>query len=357
MNERIQKLFRTSEINARALLLTSQPNIFYFTGFTGHDSWAIVDRNRVIIITDGRYLLQAQQQCSSAKIVIRQGSITDAFSKIVKRHRIKSIAIIEEEITLSLFGKLKKSVEKIAVRKMSGKIIDELREIKSATEITNIKKAIKISEKSFLQAIGEIKIGMSEREFSALLEYKMKLNGAEKSAFDIIVACGRNSAKPHAEASNNKLKASQPIVIDFGVRYKGYCSDLTRTIWLGKMPEYYRRIYEICLNAQRIAISFIRDGIEVGTIDKKARDIIESKGYGKYFLHSTGHGIGLNVHENPVLSQRVKQKLKKGMIVTVEPGIYIPGKGGIRIEDDILVTEQGYEILSSLPKEIDDVIF
>ncbi len=354
--QRIKKLFETAKISANSILLTKQPNILYFTGFTGDDSWAIINPKKTIIITDGRYDIQAHQQCPSANIIVRTGPITDALNRTLKKHKIKSTAIISEEISLALMSKLKKQTENISIKKISQELISTLRECKTKDEIKNIKKAIKIAQISFTQAIREIKIGITEREFAALLEYKMKLNGAEKSAFDIIVAHGKNSAKPHAQASNNKLKPNQPIVIDFGAQYNGYCSDLTRTLWLGKMPEYYRKLYRICYKAQQQAISAIKSGISVSDIDKQAREIIERAGYGKYFTHSTGHGLGLDVHEMPIISQRVKQNLKEGMIITIEPGIYIPGKGGIRIEDDILVASQGCKVLSTLPKEIDDVV-
>ncbi len=355
--ERIRKLFDIKEMSAQTILLTKQPNIYYFTGFTGDDSWAIIGKKRTIIITDGRYDIQAHQQCPFATIIIREGAMTEAFSNALGRYKIKLIAIVAEDITLALMQELKKRIGNVHLKKISSKLISNLREIKSQEEISNIRRAIKISETSFSQAVREIRVGMSEREFAALLEYKMKLNGAEGAAFDIIVACGKNSAKPHAEVSNKKLKANQPIVIDFGVRYKGYCSDLTRTVWLGKMPEYYRKLYRVCFEAQRLAMSVIKSGIDVCEIDKKARDFIEQSGYGEYFTHSTGHGIGLDVHEMPVISQRIKRRLEEGMIITVEPGIYIPGKGGIRIEDDILVTRQGCKVLSALSKGINDVIF
>ncbi len=354
---RIKNLFRKKQIRTQTLLLTCQPNIFYFTGFTGDDSWAIISPKRTIILTDGRYELQAHQQCPTAKIVIRTGAMTKEFAKVIKKHKIQSLAIVAEEISLALMSKIKKSCAELKIKRISDHIISDSRQIKSQSELKAIKKAIVIAEKSFLESIKQIKAGMSERKLAALLEYKMKTNGAEKSAFDIIVACGKNAAKPHAETSNAKLKPNQPIVIDFGARYKGYCSDLTRTIWLGKMPERFKRLYGICLDAQLAAIAAVRAGIEVAEVDKQARDIIESAGYGKYFNHSVGHGIGLEVHEGPVLSQRIKQKLEAGMVITVEPGIYIPGKGGIRIEDNVLVTEQGFKVLSTLPKQINEVIF
>jgi len=354
---RIAELFKEKEIRSQAVLLTNQPNILYFTGFTGDDSWALISPKRTIIITDGRYQLQAHQQCPAAKIVIRTGAMTEAFSKVIRKHKIQSLAVIAEEISLALMGRIRKSCSGLTIKKVSNRIISKLRQIKSQSELKSIKKAIAIAEKSFIESIEQIKAGMSERELSALLEYRMKLNGAEKAAFDIIVACGKNSAKPHAETSNTRLKPNQPIVIDFGARYKGYCSDLTRTIWLGKMPEYFKKLYKVCLEAQLEAIAIVAPGIEVGEVDKQARKIIESAGYGRYFNHSLGHGIGLDVHEGPVLSQRIKQKLKPGMVITIEPGIYMPGKGGIRIEDDVLVTEQGCKVLSTLPKQINDVIF
>ncbi len=358
LKSRISKLFGNERFSSLpAVLLTGQPDIFYFTNFTGCDSWVLLMPKKTIIITDGRYTIQAAQESPDARVVVRKGPILKYLTRILKQYKLETVGVFREEITLHLMDRLSESNEGVQFEPVSNSAVCALREQKDTLEIGRIKRAVRIAETSFLDMLETVHDGITEAELAAEIEYNMRLNGAEKSAFDIIVACGANSSKPHAKTSSNRLKANKPIVIDFGAMYKSYCSDLTRTIWLGRMPGYFRKIYEVCLEAQLEGIASVKPGVLAKEVDNKARRIISRAGLGKYFNHSLGHGFGLDVHELPTLGSRQDVELRPGMVITVEPGIYIPGKGGIRIEDDVLVTKTGCKVLSSLPKMAGEVIF
>jgi len=339
-----------------AILITEQPDVFYFTGFTGDDSWALLTPAKVTIITDGRYAIQAHQQAPQARTVIRRGSIVDSLADVLGGLRIRRVGFIEDHVTVAMHKKLAETCRRVTWRAVSGKIVLELRQIKSPIELARIRKAVTIAQKSFLELLAKLKPGTTESQLASELAYRMCSAGADKAAFDIVAACGKNSAKPHARASSTKLTGGRPIVIDFGARVGQYCCDLTRTVWLGKMSRRFKDIYAVCLQAQLKAISAIKPGARACEIDKIARDVIRRSGYGKYFVHSLGHGVGLDVHEDPVLGTRSQDILHQGMVVTVEPGIYIPNVGGVRIEDDVRVTARGCTVLSDLPKGIDQVV-
>ncbi|MFA5863863.1 MAG: aminopeptidase P family protein [Phycisphaerae bacterium] len=356
-SNRIACLFANKAlVRAPAVLLTTQPNIFYFTNFTGHDSWAILTPEKTIILTDGRYTLQAKQESPLARVFVRKGPMVPFFNEALAKTAIKKVAFLGDEISLGLMDKLTNTCKKTKWLKMSSRSILDLRVIKSPDEIVRICRAIAIAQEAYTGLLSDLKPGMTENEAAAELEYRLRMWGAEKASFETIIACGPNAAKPHARTSNSKLVAGKPIVIDFGALANGYCSDLTRTICLGKMPPALKDIYKICLEAQLAGIEAIKPGVRADTVDAAARKVITLAGYGKFFNHGLGHGLGLEVHEGPTLNRISRDTLQPGMIVTVEPGIYIPGKGGVRIEDDVLVTETGFKVLSSLPKEPDCIL-
>jgi Xaa-Pro aminopeptidase len=354
---RIHHLFAAEEYrNLSAILLTTQPNIFYFTGFTGEDSWALISPTKTILITDGRFDIQSRQEAPQAKVVLRSGQIVEAFAKVLKSCRYKQIGLIEEEITLAVMSKLEKATKKSLWQRVSVSPILTLRQIKEVDEIASIKQALVIAQTAFLDLLDDLKPGRTEKDVAAELDYRMRTYGADKIAFETIVACGSNAAKPHARLSDRKFTTGKSIIFDFGAVVGGYCSDLTRTITLGKMPPCLKKIYSVCLEAQLAAIAAIKPGLATADVDQVARSVINRAGYGEYFNHGLGHGIGLEIHEGPVLSGKSRQILEPGMVVTVEPGIYIPEMGGVRIEDDVLVTATGSLVLSNLPKAIDEVV-
>ncbi len=357
IRDRIAMLFAMKEFRGLpAVLITSQPNIFYFSNFTGHDSWLILTPRKATLITDGRYTLQAWQECPQARVVVRKGPIHEAFGEIVKKLGLRKMGFFGDEVSMGLMGRLSEVCKRMHWRQIPNRVVYQLRQIKSPGEVRRIRKAIAIAEEALLGLLEGLKPGDTENMVAAELEFRMRCLGAEKASFDTIVACGPNAAKPHARTSNAKLTVGKPIVFDFGALADGYCSDLTRTIYLGKMPPGFKDVYKVCLEAQMSAIAAIKPGIRGADVDEVARKIITQAGYGQYFNHGLGHGLGLEVHEQPVLARRSETILQPGMIVTVEPGIYLPGKGGVRIEDDVLVTEKGFVVLSSLPKEPDQVL-
>jgi Xaa-Pro aminopeptidase len=240
--------------------------------------------------------------------------------------------------------------------RISKPIVSRLRQLKDKEEIRRIQEAVSAAEDAFREFRRKIKPGMTELEAAAELDYHVRRSGAEAGGFETIVACGGNSAMPHARPGNDRLRAGKCILCDWGARVKGYCSDLTRVVFLGKVPSKFRKIYETVFKAQQAGISAVRSGRDIAEVDRAARSVIERAGYGKYFTHSLGHGIGREVHEPPALHGKSKDKLQPGMILTIEPGIYLPGEGGIRIEDDVLVKEEGAEVLSSLSGRLDDSV-
>lgn len=357
LKNRIDALFADSHIAPLgAVLVTTQPNIFYFTNFTGHDSWALLTPKQTIIITDGRYDIQAHEESPQARVVIRKGQIADWLALVLEKLAPKSVGLFGEEITLSVKKRIDTACKKTKFQTLSAKPIHDMRQIKTADELVRMKKALAIAESAFLDLLDDLEPGRTENEVAAELEYRMRALGAEKASFEIIVACGENAAKPHARTSQQKIAPAKPIIFDFGALVDNYCSDLTRTVYLGKMPPYFKTMYSVCLDAQLAAINAIKPGIPADQVDGVARKIIDRAKFGRYFNHGLGHGLGLDVHEAPTLSGKSKQLLLPGMIVTVEPGIYIPGKGGVRIEDDVLITETGFKVLSSLPKAPEQVV-
>jgi len=357
IQQRIKNLFHFKEFaKLQAILITSQPNIFYFSNFTGHDSWLILTPRKTTLITDGRYTLQAEQECPQARIVVRSGSIVDEFAKVVDKLALKKIGFFAEDMSVGLLNKLSAASKRLHWQALASTFVSSLRQIKSPDEIHRMKKALMIAEEAFTGLIEDLKPGVTENQVAAELEYRMRMLGAETASYDTIVASGANAPKPHARTSDAKIVPGKSIVFDFGALADGYCSDLTRTIYLGKMPPAFKDVYKVCLEAQVAAIQTIRPGIRASEVDAVARTIITKAGFGQYFNHGTGHGLGLEVHEQPVLNRLSDQILQPGMVVTVEPGIYLPGKGGVRIEDDVLVTQKGFAVLSSLPKEPDQVL-
>lgn len=354
--DRISRLFAAKELrHVPALLVTAQPNIFYFTGFTGHDSWAVLTPRRSYLFTDGRYTLQARQECPRARILVRHGPMVPFVAAHLARFAIRKLGFLAEEISVGLRDRLSAAARTTRWQKIPSRPITEMRQIKSPAEIAHIRRAIAVAQEAFRGLLSQLKPGLTENEVAAELEYRMRLHGAERAAFETIVAAGPNGAKPHARTSNRKLTSRKLIVFDFGALVNGYASDLTRTVCLGKMPPALKEIYSVCLDAQVQAIQAVRPGTRAVEVDKVAREIIARAGFGKRFNHGLGHGLGLDVHEAPTLNDKSEHVLRPGMIVTVEPGIYLPGQGGVRIEDDVLVTETGHEVLSSLPKTLNDV--
>jgi Xaa-Pro aminopeptidase len=351
-DQRINSAFSLLKKNRiDCLLVTGLNHVRYLTGYSGSNGMVLLLPPKAYFYTDFRYKIQAQKEVKNCVITLAGQSLIAELPKTPGLKKKMRIGIEAEFVTISLMEKLK-DILPGAVFKPVEKVIESLSIIKDDNEIKKIKKAVKISEKAYRDTLSVLKPGVRERDIALELEYKMKYYGADSSAFDIIVASGQRSSMPHGVASDKKLRKGDFITIDFGCFFQGYASDITRTVVLGKAGKKQREIYDLVLEAQIAACKAVKPGLACSRLDGVARDIIMKAGFGDYFGHGLGHGIGLIVHDLPQLNARSSDTLKPGMVITVEPGIYISNWGGVRIEDDVVVTESGGQILSKLPKEL-----
>jgi Xaa-Pro aminopeptidase len=339
-----------------ALLVSCREDVGYLTGFAGEDSVVAFGPNWACLITDGRFAEQAGKQCPGLEIHVRTGSMTAAIAAILKGHGVRRLGVQAEHMTLQVKDRLDRAA-------VAGRIVPvqnvtaSLRAVKDADELRLIRRAIAVAEGAFrdLTAKGvRALIGRSEQEVAADLDYRMRLLGAIP-AFDTIVAAGPHASQPHYLPGRTPVRHNNAVLIDWGASVGGYCSDLTRVVFTGRIRPELSQAYDVVLRAQAAGIAAARPGVVCRTVDAAARKVIEQAGYGKQFLHGLGHGFGRAVHEAPTLGARSTDRLRDGMVVTVEPGIYLPGIGGIRIEDDILVTSHGPRRLSSLPRGLQAV--
>ncbi|MQR95627.1 M24 family metallopeptidase [Fictibacillus phosphorivorans] len=349
--ERARQLFDTFDIDA--LLVTSSSNRFYLSGFKGSSGVLLITKDEAVLITDFRYKTQAAEQAEGYRVVMHTDPIPQEVAKLTKELSISKLGFEQDHVTYSTYRTYEtqlddNNTELVAV---SG-LVEKLRLIKDESEIKIVKDAASIADAAFSHIIEYIRPGLTEREVSNELEFFMRKNGAISSSFDIIVASGYRSALPHGVASDKKIETGELVTLDFGAYYKGYCSDITRTVAIGNVSDELKEIYQVVYDAQMLGMKGIKPGMTGKDADALTRDYIASKGYGDYFGHSTGHGIGLDVHEGPALSMKSDTILEQGMLVTVEPGIYISGLGGVRIEDDALITKDGNESLTHATKTL-----
>lgn len=336
----IRKTLKQNQINP--LIVTKPVNVTYATGFLGDDSWALIGQRSVYLLTDSRYTEQAQGECVNCKIIERTKSLPEEAAKLInKLNSIQTIGI-EDSASIAVLKHLKKKINTKV--KPTNNLIEKIRSVKDAVEITALKKSIQIAKNSLKKIRRFIKPGITEHELAGRLDFAIRKAGAINS-FDTMVAFGPNGSKPHHKTGNRRLKKNDMVLIDFGVKYKGYCCDLTRCFTVGKSNAFYKKVYKAVQQAQAAAIKVVKAGVKIEKVDSAAREVIR-----KYDLpvygHGTGHGLGLEVHELPIVAKKIKGKLQAGEVITIEPGVYIPGKLGIRIEDDILVTKTGCKILS-----------
>lgn len=348
--ERIARIReRLQREGADVFLVSSPMNRRYLTGFTGSAGLVWISNTRQAILTDFRYLEQVKTECPGWEL-IRIDSFIETLKTLIEEDKIRKIAFEKDYVTVK---QLEEWQEKLPGQftGISG-WVEELRMIKNADEIANIAKAASIADKAFAQLLPTIRSGVTEREVALELEFLMRKAGASGMSFEPIVASGPRSALPHARPGERIFSVGDFVVFDFGCIVNGYCSDMTRTIVIGEPEEKHLLIYDLVLEAQLKSLAVVAPGKTGVEIDTIARDIISDMGYGEYFGHGLGHSLGLEVHENPRLSKIDHTVLQPGMIVTVEPGVYLPGFGGVRIEDLVLVTEDGHEVLSSTFKEL-----
>jgi Xaa-Pro aminopeptidase len=338
-----------------AYLITKPHDYYYLTGFTGEDSAVLVTSRAITIFTDGRFDETFALECPWAKKILRRSLIAEPIGQFCKDKGVEKLHVQPDGVNLAELKNLKKFCKPTKTAEAPD-LIRDMRTLKDAGEVKIITQAIRIAEESMLALRRFIKPGQTENEIAARLEYEMRMRGASAPSFSSIVAVGPNGSLPHYRPGQRAVKKGSAVLIDWGARYKSYCSDLTRVLFVGSIPRTIGAVYSIVANAQHLAIDAIRPGVRMYDVDAVARDHIKNAGYGKNFGHGLGHGLGLDVHEAPSLSYRSDAKLEAGMLVTVEPGIYLPGVGGVRIEDDVLVTKTGARVLSRLSKDINDAV-
>ncbi len=350
MQTRVNKIAAALQDKAvDALLVLQLENRFYLSGFTGDAGALLVTAGQSYIITDFRYIEQAREQSPHLEIIKIDTTLEDALANLTGRLNLHVLGFEADYISFKFYDTLRDKLGEVILRPVEG-MVEQLRLIKDKDELVAIVKAMSLLDEGFQHICGFIKPGVSERTVALELEMFMRLRGAEKTAFPFIVASGARAALPHGEASVKAIGQGEAITLDFGVVVDNYHSDMTRTVSLGAPSAKIREIYGIVLKAQLAGLAAVKAGVPASAVDKAARDVITSYGYGEYFGHSTGHGVGLAVHEGPGLSSRDATVLREGMVVTVEPGVYLPGIGGVRIEDSVVVEQYGCRLLTSSPK-------
>lgn len=350
IRERLRRLReKLAERKIDGLLVTGAVNRRYLSGFTGTSGYLLITREAAVLFSDSRYRTQAPMQAPDFVFVEHGPKPEEAIRDKALELGIRKLAFEDHDLTVAGFRKMSEALSGIELVP-AGKLVEAVRMVKDESELAVLKEACAIADRAFEHLLGVLKPGMTEKEAALELEFFMRREGAAGTSFDTIVASGERSAMPHGTASDRKIGPGELVTFDFGAFYQGYCSDLTRTVVLGPASDRHREIYGIVLEAQQAALDGIRPGMTGREADRIARSVIEKYGYGEYFGHGTGHGIGLEIHEEPRLSMGGEVMLVPGMTVTVEPGIYIPGFGGVRIEDDIVITENGAELLTHAPK-------
>jgi Xaa-Pro aminopeptidase len=333
------------------VLITHMPNVRYLCGFTGSSGALLVGPGRAQLFTDGRYTLQARQEAAQARLRITRGNAATAAIARLKGRRKEVVGIEADHVSVSTQRALRKAAPNVRLSPTSG-LIERMRMVKDAEEIVQLQAAVMLASGLFEVLLHGIKPGTSESHVAAELEYVARRSGAQGMSFETIVAAGERSAMPHGVASENPIPGSGFVVLDYGVILAGYCSDMTRTVHVGSPGQKQRALYQAVLDAQLAAISAVYPGQEAGKVDQAARKVLKKAGFASYFTHSAGHGVGLEIHEPPRLGKDQTEPLQPGMVITIEPGAYVPGLGGVRIEDMVLVTETGCQILTPTPKEL-----
>ena len=338
---------RFDELKVDALVVSSPPNVRYLTGFSG-EGWAVVDAG-LSLVTDGRYTLRAEREAPGLEVICRNGSMRDTVVERLKNGGATRVGFEADHLTVSGRNDLKKGLRGVALVPLTG-LQRTARMVKDAQEVKLLRQAIAATDAAFLRVSESLTPGMAEIDIAEEIARQLRSAGADGPGFGSIVAGGPNSADPHAEPGRRKLKLTDNVKLDFGGAVRGYHADLTRTIFLREPTKKQREIYNIVLEAQRRAIEACRPGAIGKDVDSVARGCIKDAGYEKAFSHGLGHGVGLEIHEGPGLGHTSQDVLQPGMLITVEPGIYLNGWGGVRLEDIVLITPKGHEVITRAPK-------
>ena len=334
-----------------AFVVSHLPNIFYLAGFTGSAAFLVVTPDDATLFTDPRYLTQAREEVTAARTIIVRGSLTASVGDYLTRLSSRRIGVESEHLTMAQKSSLDKARRGVRWIPWGGKI-EAARAIKDAQELDVMRGAAKIACSSWEEILPLVKPGVLENELAAEVEFRMRRKGASGPAFDTIIASGPRGALPHAHASTRAIGRNELVVFDLGAILRGYSSDLTRTVFVGRAPAEIQRWHSAVLEAQQAARNVLRPGVSAQEVDAAARKVLQRAGLGRHFVHSTGHGLGLEVHELPKLARGEKWILRTGMVVTIEPGVYVEGTGGVRVEDDAVVTQKGAEYLTDANREL-----
>lgn len=335
--------------NVDGALIVSPENRRYFTGFNASDGFLFITKSGSVFLTDSRYIEAAKDKIICCEVEEQKGKLMD----YAKRFNCKVLAVEADRLTVTQLKNLRKALHGIKLTTVgTDKIIDSFRAVKNEAEIENICKAQRIAEAAFDHILGFIKVGVTEKEVALELDHYMLSHGADSLSFETIAISGANTSKPHGVPTDKKIEHGDFVTMDYGAVVNGYHSDMTRTVAVGAASDEQKKIYKIVFEAQLAVLRVLKNGVKCSDADKAARDVITEAGYGEYFRHSTGHGVGIEIHEKPFISPKSTATLRSGNVVTDEPGIYIPGKFGVRIEDMALITKNGCKNLTKAPKEL-----
>jgi len=338
------------EARAAAFVTTALPNVRYLSGFTGSNGAVLLTPDRAILFTDPRYQTQAPQE-SDCDVKIIRGPLLVGISKWLKRLAIKTLAFEQNRVAFEEFVQLKEHAKGIRLKAIAG-AVETLRMVKSSNELATIRASVQLNSAALEMALRHFTPAMTELDLAAEIDYRMRLLGADGAAFATIVASGIRTALPHAHPSGHPISANELLLIDMGASVSGYASDMTRTYAVGKIGTKSRQMYRAVLESQLAALNTIKPGITCAAVDRASRNVLKSYGMDKLFIHSTGHGLGLEIHERPRVGRKEMTRLEAGMAITIEPGVYQEALGGVRIEDTVTVTATGCEVLTPTGKEL-----
>jgi Xaa-Pro aminopeptidase len=345
---RLAESFRDRKIDA--FLVTALPNVRYLSGFTGSNGALLLTADRSLLFTDPRYQTQAPQE-ADCDVKIAKNALLSEILVWVKRLGVKRLGFEMKRISFDTYDFLKHNAKTFRLIPIAD-VIEQLRMVKSAAEVATIKTAVELNSTAFDHALRTFKRGMAEVDLAAEIEYRMRRLGADGPSFETIVAAGPRTALPHAHPTTAAIDADALLLVDMGATVAGYASDMTRTMGVGRLSPKARRMYRAVLESQLAAIDSVKAGIASSTVDRSARSVLKKHGIEKWFIHSTGHGLGLEIHEGPRIGRKEAIRLEAGMAITVEPGVYLEGFGGIRIEDTVIVTKNGCEVLTPTRKDL-----
>ena len=344
-----------AEIRARGLdglVVTNRANWYYLTAFTGESGALVVTADRTTLVTDGRFTVQAKEETNGVKIELQKGSLYTAVGEFLRKEKLENFGFDPGQLTVAQWKAVRKGAGANCKSVEAGGIIEGLRRRKDAGELAAMRKAAGLADAVMERALKTLRPGMREREVGAEIEYHMHKLGASGPSFESIVASGSRAALPHARPTSKRLRKNELVVLDLGVILGNYCSDMTRTVYLGRAPGRVRRWYKAVQEAQAAGVAAVKPGVTCGQVDGAAREVLKKNGLAQFFVHSTGHGLGLEVHEEPRVARGQEFRLEPGNVITVEPGVYVEGIGGIRIEDDVAVNAQGSEVFTRVKRDL-----